>query len=322
MKTARFALFALAATCSLANAQSADSNWPQQPVKLIVGFPAGTSPDLVARTISEPLSKSLGTPVVVENKPGAGGNIGVQQVNLARDGHTFGVTTNGPLTTSKQLYSKLPYDPIKDIKPISLAATSPLVLVTSTSVPANNLKEFIAWAKQKQGGATYGSVGLGSGSHLTMELFASRAELPMVHVPYQGFPAVTNAILGQQIDAAFMAPSGALAQAKAGKVKLLGITSAKPSPLVPDVPTIAETLPNFEAELWTAAIAPASMPEPVAARLTKEISEILQRPEIKEALLKQGWQAQGTDAQGLVKRIEADTGVWSKVIQQANVKVE
>lgn len=298
--------------------------WPKQPLKLVVGFPAGTSPDLVARVISEPLSKALGQPIVVENRPGAGGNIGVDYVLRATDGHTFGITTNGPLTSSKILYSKLPYDPERDVRPLTLAASSPLVLVTSLQTPVQNMQEFIAYGKANPDAITYGSVGVGSGSHLTMELFASRAGIEALHVPFQGFPAVTNAILGGQIRASFMAPSGALAQARNGKLRILGSTSPLKSEIVPNVPTIADAgnLPGFNAELWIAAIAPKDMPQAFADRLTVEINTILKSPEARQKLFDQGWQAAGTSPEGLRSRMASDTKVWADVIQRAGVKID
>lgn len=316
------ALFAasLASATSFSHAQD---DWPSQPVKVIVGYPPGTSPDMVARIIAEPLAQSLGKPVVVENRPGAGGNIGVQAVTSSKDTHTFGFTTNGPLTTAKQLYAKLPYDPMKDVQPISLAATSPLVLIMNTDAPPKNLAEFISWAKAQPQPVSFGSIGQGSGSHLTMELFAARAGIRMLHVPYQGFPQVTNAILGQQLNTAFMAPSGALTQYKAGKVKVLGVSSPQPTPLAPDVPTIAASgLPGFQAELWVAAFGAASLPAPVVTRLNREIGAILQRPDVREKLLAQGWQAQGGGAEVLSRRIADDTQVWTQIIRDAKVQVE
>lgn len=301
----------------------AQEAWPTQPVKVIVGYPAGTSPDMVARAVAEPLAQLLGQPVVIENRPGAGGNIGVQAVVASKDTHTFGFTTNGPLTTAKELYSKLGYDPAKDVQPISLAATSPLVLILNADAPPKNLRDFIAWAKATPTAVSYGSIGQGSGSHLTMELFAARAGVKMLHVPYQGFPQVTNAILGQQINAAFMAPSGALTQVKTGKVRVLGVSSPQPTPLAPDVPTIAAAgLPGFQTELWVAAFGAATLPPPIAARLARDIGAILQRPDVREKLLAQGWQAVGSTPEGLAQRIREDTAVWSQVIRQAGVKVE
>ena len=305
-----------------AGAQAND--WPSRPIRLIVGYPAGTSPDTVARVIQPALSEALGQPVVVENKPGAGGNIGVDAVVKATDGHTFGITTNGPLTTSQQLYVKLPYDVSKDVKPLSLAATSALVLVTDINVPAQTAKAFIAWGKAQANAVSFGSIGAGTGSHLTMELFASRAGLKMLHVPYQGFPQVTQAIIAHDVQSGFMAPSGALAQAKAGKVKVLAISSSERSAQFPDVPTIAEAagLPDFNAELWIAAFAPPNLAPEHASRLANEINAVLQRPDVRGKLAEQGWDARGGSPETLARRIAADTKLWGQVIRQSNVRIE
>ena len=300
------------------------ADWPTQVVKIVVGYPAGTSPDLVARIVAEPLATALGQPVIVENKPGAGGNIGVDAVARASDGHTIGLTTNGPLTTAPQLYKTLPYDVDKDLRPLSLTAVSTQVLVVPASLPANTLPEFLAYAKANPGKVAFGSIGVGSGSHLTGELFAARTGIEMLHVPYQGFGQVMNAILAGQVQAGFMAPSGALAQAKAGKVKVLAVTSSKPSPAAPGIPTVAAAanLPHFEAELWNGAIAPKSMPDAVATRLTTEIVKILHSPDVKAKLAAQGWEAVGSTPQEMSQRIAADTQLWGDVIQRAEVKIE
>jgi tripartite-type tricarboxylate transporter receptor subunit TctC len=270
------------------------------------------------------LSKALGQPVVIENKPGAGGNIGVDLVAKSQDGHTIGFTTNGPLTSSKPLYAKLPFDPAKDIRPLSLCAVSPLVLAIDNNVPASNLKEFISWAKAQDQGVSYGSIGNGSGSHLTMELFGHRAGLRMLHVPYQGFPQVTSAIIAHDVQSGFMAPSGALIQSKAGKMRILGISSSRKSELLPDVPTIAEGagLPDFNAELWIAAFAPASMPDAAAQRVAAEINALLRQPEARAKLAEQGWESRGDSSQVLSKRIADDTRLWERVIQQSNIRAE
>ncbi len=308
-----------------ANVQAqAAANWPTQAVKVVVGYPAGTSPDIVARMVTEPLAKLLGQPVIVENKAGAGGNIGVDVVARAEDNHTFGFTTNGPLTTAPVLYRKLPYDVDRDLRLLSLAATSAQVLVVSNGMGAKTLPEFLAYAKANKGAVAYGSIGVGSGSHLTGELFAAQTGIEMLHVPYQGFPQVTTAILGGQIQAAFMAPSGALAQAKAGKLQVLGVTSAKASAIVPGVPSVAEAanVPNFKSELWIGAFAPKSMPEAIQARLATEIAKILHTPEVRDKLAAIGWEAVGSTPAELRERVVADTKVWGDVIKRANVSIE
>ncbi len=300
------------------------ASWPTQPVKVIVGFPAGSSPDLVARTISEPLSQLLGQPVIVDNKPGAGGNIGTDAVAKATDNQTFGITINGPLTTAPKLYRKLPYDVDNDLRLLSLAAVSPQVLVVDNELPVQTVPEFLAYAKAQKPSLAFGSVGIGSGSHLTAELFAAQTGIDLLHVPYQSFPQVTNAIVGHQIKVAFMAPSGALAQAKAGKVKVLAVTSAKASDAAPGLPTVADAanLPGFKAELWIGAIAPKSMPEPIADKLAGAIAKILHSPETRDKLALQGWEAIGSTPKEMAERVAADTTMWGDVIKRAKVEIE
>jgi tripartite-type tricarboxylate transporter receptor subunit TctC len=297
------------------------ANWPTRPVHLVVGYPAGTSPDTLARLIADPLSRALGQPVVVDNKPGASGTIGVNFVVRATDGYTFGVTTNGPLTTARQLVDNLPYDAAKDLKPLSLSATSALVLVCDPALPTPTLKDFIAWARTQKDGVTYGSIGQGTGSHLTMALFANKAGVRMVHIPYQGFPQVMNAILGHQVQCGFMAPSGALEQAKAGKVRMLAVSSPERSPLLPNVPTVAQAggIGSFRADLWIAAFGPSNLPAGVATRLTNDINAVLKQPDVRDKLLQQGWQVIAAGPEALAKRIDEDTQVWGAVIRQSNI---
>ncbi|MBN9429107.1 MAG: tripartite tricarboxylate transporter substrate binding protein [Burkholderiales bacterium] len=324
-RRACFAAAALAAVfSSTAWAQTADAAWPARPLRIVVGYPAGTSPDMVARVIAEPLARSLGKPVVVENKPGAAGNIAVDTVARANDGHTIGVTAQGPLTTSRLLYRSLPYDVDKDLQPLSLAATSPQILIVGAHLPIQSMADFVAYARKQKNGLSYGSVGVGSGSHLTAELFASEASVPMVHVPYAGFPQVTSAILGEQIEAAFMAPSGAIAQAKAGKVRILGVTSPVPSSVAPGVPTIADVarLPGFNAELWIGAYAPRSMPAGVAERLSAEIAAALKSPEARSKLESQGWEPVGANPDVMRRRMATDLKTWGGVIERLQIKLE
>ena len=306
------------------NAQAQSAHWPTQVVKVIVGYPAGSSPDIVARLVTEPLAKALGQAVIVENKPGAGGNIGVDMIARAEDNHTFGFTTNGPLTTSPVLYRKLPYAVEKDLRLLSLAATSTQVLVVSNALSVKTLPELLAYSKANKGALSYGSIGVGSGSHLTGELFAAQTGVDMLHVPYQGFGQVTTAIIGGQIQVAFMAPSGALAQAKAGKLQVLAVTSAKASDSAPGVPTVAEAanVPNFKAELWIGAIAPKSMPDAIHTRLTTEMNKILQSKDVHDKLAAIGWDAVGSTPAEMRDRVVADTKLWGDVIKRANVQVE
>ena len=217
---------------SLVNAQQA---WPlERAIHLIVPFPAGSSPDLLARLLATPLSKALNQNIIVENKPGAGGNIGTRlAARAAPDGYTLLYTINGPLVTAATLYKKtLGYDPFKDLAPITLVATSPNVLVVSAAFPATTISEFVAHVKSKPGAANYGSVGPGSASHLAMELFKHRAGVDLAHIPYLGFPQVMTAMMGQDIQAAFMVPAIAMTQVKNGKVKALAMTGLAEVPAV------------------------------------------------------------------------------------------
>jgi tripartite-type tricarboxylate transporter receptor subunit TctC len=298
--------------------------WPSQPIRLVVGFPPGSSPDMLARLLAEPLSKALGQSVVVDNKPGAGGNIGVDLVAKATDGHTIGLTGNGPLSSSKLLYSKLPYDPVKDLRPISLVAASPLLLAGSISLAANTTQELMSFARQQGDKLNYGSVGAGSGAHLTMELLKAQSGIRPVHIPFQGFPQVINAMIGKQIDLGFMVPSVALPQARAGKIKLFAVSTGARSSLLPDLPTIAEAanLPRFDTAVWNGVFAPASMPTAVAQRLSEEMVKILRQSDIRQRLFDQGWQTLGTAPEGLANRMKSDTALWGGVIAMTGTKLD
>ncbi|MEO8122660.1 MAG: tripartite tricarboxylate transporter substrate-binding protein, partial [Burkholderiales bacterium] len=253
----RHVLTTLAATAASIALPAAAQAWPARPIKLIVPFPAGTSPDIIARVIGEPLGAALGQTVVIENRPGAGGNIGTGAAARAEpDGYTFLFTIQGPLVTAPLLTKKLGYDPAKDLTPVTLVATSPNVLVVDPKLGAKTLEEFVRVARDKPGALNYGSVGKGSASHLAMELFKARAKIDLAHVPYQGFPAVVNAILSGQVQAAFMVPGLAMGQVRAGKLNALGVTTLGRVASLPDVPTFAEQgYPGFEAISWQAVLA-------------------------------------------------------------------
>jgi tripartite-type tricarboxylate transporter receptor subunit TctC len=213
--------------------------WPSQPVKLVVGFPAGSSPDLMARTLAEPLSQALGQPVVVDNRPGAGGNIAAAQVARATDDHTLGLMINGNMTIAKILNPATPYDPLKDLTPVSLIAVAPLVLTAPASAPAN-AADFLAAAKASGDKWNYGSPGVGTVAHLGMELIKSRTGIQPMHVPYKGNPAVIAGMLGGEVQMALLPPGLAMAQVGSGKLRAVGVTSAGRSSVVPQVPSLSE----------------------------------------------------------------------------------
>jgi tripartite-type tricarboxylate transporter receptor subunit TctC len=315
------ALSATFATALMATGASAWAQaWPTQPIKLVVGFPAGSSPDLTARTLAEPLSQALGQPVVVDNKPGAGGNIGADAVAKARDGHTFGLMINGNMTIARLLNPATPYDPLTDLAPVSLIATAPLVLAASSKLPADAPA---ALAAARQGGDkfNYGTPGNGTVAHLGMELLKPKSGLAAVHVPYPGNPQVINALIGGDIQLALLPPGLAMPQARAGKLHVLGVTSAGRSSLVPEVPSLSESgLKGFQLEIWNAVAAPAGTPKVVVDRLATLLAEIVRRPEVREKLFNQGWQVAGTSPEGLAKRIQRDTAEMGEVIRRNQIR--
>jgi tripartite-type tricarboxylate transporter receptor subunit TctC len=302
---------------------AAPLNWPTKPVHLIVGFPGGSTPDLVARTIAEPLSKALGQPVIVENKVGAGGNIAADYIARATGDHTFGVMINGNLTIAKMLNPAVPFDPLKAFQPISLIATAPLLLTASNNAPGKDAQEFFLAARNAGDKWSYGSPGVGTVGHIGMELLKTKTNINPVHVPYPGNPQVIQAMIGGQIQLALLPPGLANAQIKAGKLKAIGVTSISRSPLVPEYPSLNEQgIRGFQLEIWTAAAAPASMPKPIVAKLSTLIAEIARTPEVRQKLFQQGWQVAGSTAEGLANRIKSDTALLGGVILMRGIKAE
>ena len=316
-------VLALAALGGSAFAQAPTAGWPSKPLKIIVGFPGGSSPDLVARTLAEPLAKALGQAVVVENKVGAGGNIAAQAVASATDGHTIGVMINGNMTIARILNPKVAYDPLKDLAPISLIGTAPLALTAPAQAPGATAQEFLAAARASGDRWSYGTPGVGTVAHIGMELLKTKARLQPVHVPYPGNPQVINALMSGQIQLALLPPAMAAAQARAGKLRVIGLTSSNRSTLVPEFPSLAEGgVKDFHLEIWNAAAAPRSMPAPVVARLSGLLSEIARSPEVRAKLFAQGWQVAGTSAEGLSNRIAADTQLLGGVIRSVGITAE
>lgn len=295
--------------------------WPTRTVKLLVGFPGGSTPDMAARTLAEPLSRALGQPVIVENRPGASGNIAADLAAKATDDHTLAVVINGNLTSAKMLYSKLPYDPAKDFTPISLLTTAPLVLVAPMNQPSGSA--FFVAARNGGDKWNYGSVGNGSVGHLGMELLKSTAgNLAAVHVPYQGNPQVVTALLGGQIQMALVPPGIALPQIKAGKLKAIGLTSGR-SALATEIPPLADSeVRNFNLEVWTALVGPAKLSKAAQTRLAQEVPRIIRDNDTRQKLFNQGWQAVGTSPEGLTSRIRNETAIMGGIITMRGIKIE
>ncbi len=267
-------------------AQQADT-WPSRPIHMVVPFPPGSSPDTLARMIADPLSEKLGQTIVIENKPGAGGNIGTRQVAQAKpDGYTILLTINGPIVTAPSLYKNtLGYDPDKDLQVISMVGTSPNVLVVPADAPADNVQQFVERAREKPGALNYGTVGPGSSAHLGMAMLEQEAGISLLQVPYSGFPQVITSIVAGDVHAGFMVPGVAMPQVKAGKVKVLGITSLEESPVLPGLPTVAsQGFPGFESISWDALFVPAGTPDDIVQKLNKNVLEVLALPKVQEQM--------------------------------------
>ena len=304
-----------AAAQNSAKTQKTDAPWPTRTVKILVGFPGGSSPDLVARAFAEPLSKALGQSVIVENHPGAGGNIAADLVAKSSDNHTIGVMINGNLTIARLLNPKTPFDPAKDFAPISLIGSAPLVLAVPASVNYVDGLDFFVQARKAGAQWNYGTPGNGTVGHIGMEYLKSKTQINPVHVPYPGNPQVISAMLGGQINLSLLPPGLAMAQIRAGKLKAIGVTSAGRSALVPDLPSLAEAgVKDFQLEIWNAAAGPVTLPKPVVARLSALFSDIARTPEMRQKMFQQGWQVAGTSAEGLANRIKSDSALLGGVI--------
>ena len=315
---------ALIAIAPLARAQANAATaapWPTKPVRILVGFPGGSTPDMSARILAESLGKVLGQPVIVENKPGASGNLAADLVAKAIDDHTLGVVINGNLTSARVLNSKLPYDPAKDFTYLSLLTTAPLVLVAPAGAPDGSA--FFTAATTQGDKWNYGSVGNGSVAHLGMELLKSRVKgLRPVHVPYQGNPAVVTGLLGEQIQMALVPPGIAMAQVKAGKLKAIGLTSGR-STLAPEVASLADAgVRNFNLEVWTALVGPANLSRAAQERLTAEVPKIIGNAETRQKLFNQGWQAVGTSPEGMKRRVREEAAIMNGIISAQGIKLE
>lgn len=303
----------------------AHAEWPERPIDLIVPFPAGSSPDLLARIVSEPLSQALGKPIIVENKPGAGGNIGTRIAAEAKpDGYTVLFTINGPLTTAPTLYRKtLGYDPFTDLAPVTLVATSPNVLVVPSSLNIKTLDQFVKLAKDKPGALNYGSVGPGSASQLAMEMFKGQAGLDIAHIPYAGFPQVISAIIAGDIQSSFMVPAIAMPQARNGKATVLAVTSLERTDTLPDVPTMAEQgYPGFEAISWDAILVPAGTPSGIVERLNSELARIISSDKVREQMAVQYFTPAPSSPEQLTTRMRDEKSRWDAVIQKLNLSLD
>ena len=298
--------------------------YPDKPIRMLVGFAAGGGTDTTARTIGGPLSEALGQQIIVDNRPGAAGNIAADiTAHSVPDGYTILMGTIAALAINPSLYQKLPFDPIKDFEPISLAVSSMNVLVVHPSVAAKNVKELIALAKAQPGKLTYGSSGVGGAGHLAGVLFDQLAGTKMIHVPYKGGAPAIIALVSGEVNMVFATAETAVPQVKAGKIRALGVTTAKRSALLPDLPTIAEGgLPGYEANNWYGLLAPAKTPAAIVERLNREVVKVLNMPNVKEQLFRSGLDASPSTPKEFGAYIKSEMAKWSKVVKASGAKAE
>jgi len=323
MKFSAVKFSAIALSFSMTAAANAAA-YPDKPIRMLVGFAAGGGTDTTARAIGQPLSEALGQQVIVDNRPGAAGNIAADiTAHSVPDGYTILMGTIAALAINPSLYQKLPFDPIKDFEPISLAVSSMNVLVVHPSVAAKNVKELIALAKAQAGKLTYGSSGVGGAGHLAGVLFDQLAGTKMIHVPYKGGAPAIIALVSGEVNMVFATAETAVPQVKAGKIRALGVTTAKRSALLPDLPTIAEGgLPGYEANNWYGLLAPAKTPAAIVERLNREVVKVLNMPNVKEQLFRSGLDASPSTPKEFGAYIKSEMAKWSKVVKASGAKAE
>jgi tripartite-type tricarboxylate transporter receptor subunit TctC len=316
--------FVVALLLLFASAVHADT-WPARPLRIIVPFAPGGQPDVVARALAEPLGKALGQPVVVENRPGAGGNIAAELVaRSAPDGYTLLIGTNGPLAVSPALDAALPYDPLGDFAPVTLVGTSPNLIAVNRALGVATLGELVARAKAEPGRLNFSSVGKGSISQLSIELLDGMAGIRMQHVPYNGGPAAVAALLAGDVQVLSLNPTALIAHAQAGRLTVVAQTSAERSPLAADIPTVAESgYPGFSAGAWMAIVVPAKTAPDIVKRLNAELVRIIRAPAMKAALWDRQWidpVASTPEAAAQVLRAEREK--WARVVKEARLPPE
>jgi tripartite-type tricarboxylate transporter receptor subunit TctC len=316
----------LALACALsATPVFAQAPWPARPVRIVVPAPAGSSLDLIVRAMSDKLGARWAQPVVVENKPGAGGMLGMDVVAKAGDGgHTLGIGFNGPIAFAPFLYRKMPYDPAKDLVPVVMTTSQPNVLaVNADKVPAKTVAEFVAWAKAQDGKVNYSSLGNGSSAHLTMELFLAESGIKATHIPFNGSPPAAMAVAQGEADATFMVAPALLAHVRNNKVRLLAVSSRERPESLKELPTLASAgYPNVESLAWNGLFAAPGTPEAVVARINADVNEMLKDGAVKAALDAQGLTVVGGSAADFKRAIDADVKRWGPVIEKLGLKLD
>jgi tripartite-type tricarboxylate transporter receptor subunit TctC len=316
--------FVASLAAALLAAPAVAQNYPVRPVRVILGVPAGGTPDVLARTVTPGMSALLGQSLVVDNRGGAGGRIGAElAANAAPDGYTLFMTSPGALTIAPHLIRKLPYDALKDLTPISLIATGPFLLLVHPSVPARTVKDIIALGKAQPGRLNYASAGSGTPNHMAMELFKSMAGVDFTHVPYKGAPLAVTDLLAGRVSLTMNSIGPVLAHIKAGRLRALGIAGTKPSPALPDVPPITESgVPGYESGSWMGLLAPAKTPQKIIARLNAVAVKVVHSPETRGRLESLGAVPVGNGPAEFAARIRKEHEENGKVVKTAGVRIE
>ncbi|WP_458094987.1 Bug family tripartite tricarboxylate transporter substrate binding protein [Roseomonas sp. WA12] len=322
-RRALLAATAFGTAATSARAQAPAEPWPTRPVRLVVPFPPGSTPDTAARALVPRFTEVFGQPFVVDNRPGAGGNLGTDTVAKARDGHTIGVSINGPLVTAQALFPRLPYDAATDLALLSQLVQGAQLLVVHPSVPAQDLAGLVAHAKANPGALSYGSVGPGSAGHLAMEEIKARLGIDLVHVPYRGFPEATLDLVAGRIQAMIVIAAGVLPQVTDGKIRALAVTAETRLARLPDTPTLAEAgLPDASSYAWIGLIAPAATPPTIATRLATEARAALEEPRIRTVLETAGFEVVASDPTTFTRFAASERTRWNGLIQRLGVTAE
>jgi hypothetical protein len=320
---AKFAGAAALLSFSVAAVAQSGAAYPVKPIRFVVPYTPGGGTDLMARALAQRMTESLGQSVIVENRAGAGGNLGMEFVaRSSPDGYTIALALTAQYAVNPALYPKLPYDPVKDYAPIMLVARNPYVLIVHPTVPAKSLKELVALAKVRAGQLTFSSSGNGSGAHLSGEMLKTMAGVNMLHIPYKGAGALLPDLIAGQIHLSFVTWSSVGQHAKSGRLRPLGVTTVKRSPALPDLPAIAETLPGYDLPVWYGVVAPAGTPREIVTRLNAEILRVINMPDFKQRIEVDAVEPIGSSPEQLGDYIKSELVKWSKIVRDSGAKVD
>lgn len=313
--------FAAAAATLAAPPLIAQGRWPDKPIRIVVPFAAGVSPDVVTRIVSDPLARALGQPIVIDNRAGAAGIIGAEvAAKSPGDGYTLFMAVNSIMGVNPNVYTKLPYDTFRDFAPVTQVALVPYVLITGPNQPDTSLKTLIDRARAKPGSVDYGSLGIGSGPHVVMEMMNNMAGIQMVHVPYKGSPLAD--VMAGQMPLAFEPATTAIPLVKSGKLRALAVTSKTRSAALPDVPAVAELLPGYDGDGWQGFYVPAATPRDIVQRFNTEIVKVLNQPDVQRRLVELGLQPVGSTVEEFAKVSRDEYAKWGRIAKANNIRIE